>query len=248
MIPPIDPKQVRINMAKLGSMNTSVNRRRYVAPSREAAAARTRDRILSAARALFAAYGYDGTAVAEIASRAGVSVDTVYAAVGRKPDLIRQLVDQILGEGRGAVPAEQRRYVQELRAAETGESKIGIYARALGRLMPDVAPLLLALRDAGTNDPECERVWSQLVERRAANMLLFAADLRATGEARVDLDDQTVADVVWATNSPEYFTLLRSRGWSSERYAAHLADLWCRHLLESSPAANRHRQNAVHHQ
>lgn len=219
-------------MAKLGSMSSPVNRRRYVAPQRAAAAARTRDAILSAARELFSARGYDGTAVTEIARRARVSVDTVYAAVGRKPELIRQVIDQILGEGRGPVPAEQRGYVEEIRAAATGEDKIAVYARALGRLMPDVAPLLLALRDAGANDPTCRLVWTEIGERRATNMRLFAADLRATGQVRHDLDDQVVADVVWATNSPEYFTLLRSRGWSPARYADHLTDLWCRQLLE----------------
>ena len=61
--------------------------------------------------------------------------------------------------------------------------------------------------------------------RRAGNMLLFAADLRATG-LRPDLDDRAVADVVWATNSPQYFALLRARGWSPAAYAEHLADLW----------------------
>lgn len=62
-------------------------------------------------------------------------------------------------------------------------------------------------------------------------MRLLAADLRATGELREDLDDDAVADVVWATNSPEYFLLLASRGWTSRQYAEHLTDLWVRFLL-----------------
>ena len=62
-------------------------------------------------------------------------------------------------------------------------------------------------------------------------MLLFAADLRATGELRDDLTDREVADLVWSTNSPEYWQLLQSRGWSQQRYAQLLADLWHRLLL-----------------
>jgi hypothetical protein len=35
---------------------------------------------------------------------------------------------------------------------------------------------------------------------------------------------------VWSTNGPEYYLLLRSRGWTAKRYAELLADL-CRRLL-----------------
>jgi hypothetical protein len=62
-------------------------------------------------------------------------------------------------------------------------------------------------------------------------MRLFAAELRATGRLREDLTDDEVTDIVWTTNSVEYYSLLRSRGWSAERYADHLRDLWTRVLL-----------------
>ncbi len=74
--------------------------------------------------------------------------------------------------------------------------------------------------------------WARLDQRRAHNMLLFAHDLRTTGELRADLDDQTVADMVWSTNSVEYFALLARRGWTPERFATHLEDLWTRSLLD----------------
>jgi hypothetical protein len=49
---------------------------------------------------------------------------------------------------------------------------------------------------------------------------------------RADLRPAELADVVWAMNSPEYFLLLRSRGWGARRYARHLDDAWRRLLLE----------------
>jgi hypothetical protein len=77
-----------------------------------------------------------------------------------------------------------------------------------------------------------------MLEQRGANVLLLARDLRATGELRADLTDQEVADIVGSTNSVEYYLLLASRGWTPERYARLLADLWCRTLLGPvSPAA-----------
>jgi AcrR family transcriptional regulator len=209
----------------------SVNRRRYDATRRREAADRTRGRILEAAGTLFREQGYEPTTVARIARRAEVSVDTVYASVGRKPQLVRMVIDDLLGEGRGPVQAEQREYVERIRAAEGAVAKLATYAAALARLHPQVAPLVEALRDAGRGDEECRRAWHELVERRASNMRAFAADLRSTGDVRDDLDDVAVGDIVWATNSPEYFLLLASRGWSPDRYREHLVDLWSRLLL-----------------
>ena len=105
---------------------------------------------------------------------------------------------------------------------------------ALGRLLPRVAPLSIALRDAGLTDPECRRVWESIDQRRAANMRLMARDLRETGDVRDDLSDDDVADLLWSTNSPAYFTMLAERGWTSERYADLVADIWTRTLLRSA--------------
>jgi hypothetical protein len=47
-----------------------------------------------------------------------------------------------------------------------------------------------------------------------------------------DLDTDEVADIVWSMNSAEYFMLLvRERGWPPDRFAAWLADAWCRLFL-----------------
>lgn len=58
----------------------------------------TRATILAAARRHFARSGYAGTSLKDIASEAGVSVQTVYDSVGPKPALVRALNDQIDGE------------------------------------------------------------------------------------------------------------------------------------------------------
>ena len=79
-------------------------------------------------------------------------------------------------------------------------------------------------------------VYAEITERRAANMRLFAAELRATGELRPDLTDGEVGDIVWAMNSADYYALLVDhRGWTPERYGGHLADAWRRMLLAGAP-------------
>ncbi len=215
-------------------MSGPVNRRRYHSPRRAAAAERTRAAIIESARELLLRDGYDRTSVSAIAERARVSVDTIYAAVGGKPLLVRAVVDDVLGEGRGEVPAERRGYVEAVRGAQSARDKLAVYAQALGRLQPHLSPLIEALRQAGLRDDGCREAWSSLGERRARNMRALAADLRATGELRADLDDDAVGDIIWATNSPEYYLLLASRGWSPQRYAAHLEDLWACLLLTAA--------------
>jgi AcrR family transcriptional regulator len=206
-------------------------RRAYDASRRRAAAERTRLAIVTASRDLFAEGGYAATSVQAVAGRAGVSIDTVYASVGRKPQLLLAVHDMALAERSAPVPAEQRDYVRAVREAPTAEAKLRTYAAAMARVLPRTVPIMAALREAGATEPECAALHDELSERRATNMRLLAADLRATGELRTDLDDDQVADLVWSLNSPEWFRLVTGRGRSPEEYAGLLADILVRTLL-----------------
>jgi AcrR family transcriptional regulator len=208
-------------------------KRPYRSPRRARQAAETRRAVLAAARALLVEKGWAATTVAAIARHAGVSVDTVYASVGRKPAVLRELVETALSGTDEPVPGEQRDYVQRVRAAPRATDKLRLYAEGLAALQQRLAPIFLALRDAAATDPDCAALWTEIAERRRANMLLFAADLRATGELRADLTDEHVADVVWSMNAAEYWVLLvHERGWTPERFAEYLTDSWSRYLCE----------------
>jgi AcrR family transcriptional regulator len=188
--------------------------------------------VLAAARELFVEKGYVATTVAQIAGRARVSVDTVYATVGRKPALLRELVETAISGTDRAVPALQRDYVTRMRAAGTAREAITIYADAITAIHKRMAPVFLALRDAATGDPECANLWTEIADRRARNMRLMAVDLRATGELRDDLSNDQIADIIWSMNSAEYWDLLvRERSWTPEQFALWLTDAWARLLL-----------------
>jgi AcrR family transcriptional regulator len=212
-------------------MPGDVKTRSYRSAVRADRATATRRLILAAAREHFVRDGYAATTVSAIAATARVSVDTLYASVGRRPQLMLAVIDMTLGDSPDALAAEQRGYVQQIRAAPTAREKIAVYVAALGDLLSKVAPLQDALHRAGESDEACASAERSLVERRASNMRLFAADLRATGELRDDLTDDDVADLVWATNSVEFLTLLRQRQWSPARFSGMLEDLWIRLLL-----------------
>jgi AcrR family transcriptional regulator len=168
-----------------------------------------------------------------IASAAGTSIDTVYELVGRKPVLLRELIEQALSGTDHAVVGEERSHVIAMRAETDPAVKLAIYAQAITETHRRLAPLFLALHDASSTEVEARGVWEEISRRRAANMRKLALDLRSTGRLRSDLTDADVADIIWATNSPEVYVLLtHDRGWSPDRYQDWLADGWRRLLLE----------------
>jgi AcrR family transcriptional regulator len=213
-------------------VHEEVKRRRYDATSRRAHSVETRRRIINAARELMVADGYRVTTVAAIAARAGVNVDTVYELVGRKPLLLREIIEQAISGTDHVVPAEERDYVQAITAEPDPATKLDIYAQAVCRIQERMAPLVVALRDASSTEPEAEQVWREISERRAANMRQLVRDLRDAGGLRADRSVEQAADAVWVLNSSEvYLMLTAERGWTSSQVEAWLADTWCRILL-----------------
>jgi AcrR family transcriptional regulator len=218
-------------------VKTAPRRRSYDASRRKEAADQTRRGIVAAARALFLARGYAATTMAAIAESAGVALDTVYASVGPKPALFRHLVETAISGLDQPVAAEERDYVRQVRAEPNARQKLVLYARAHRLIQERLAPLFAVLREAAPTHPELAALWEEISQRRAANMRLFAADLATTGSLRGDLSLEEAADVIWATNSPEFYLLLtRERGWDPERVERWLADSWVRLLLEGGRA------------
>ncbi len=215
-------------------------RRPYRAPGRQAAALATRRAILAAGRRLLIKRGYNAMTMERVASEAGVALDTVYAAVGPKPTLIKLLVEAAVSGTDRAVPAEERDYVRSIHAARSAAEKLAIYAGALRAIHPRLAPLVRALRDAAPVHAELARLWRAISDRRRRNMSIFAGELAATGEVRSGLAEEEIADVLWTLSAPEVYVLLvDERGWSPERFELWLADAWRRLLLATSGRAGR---------
>jgi AcrR family transcriptional regulator len=205
-------------------------KRHYDATRRRQAAARTRTVILDAARELFTERGYAATSMTAIADRAGVALDTVYASAGRKPELARLLIETAISGTDQAIPAEQRDYVRAIQAAPDAGTKIAIYAAAIAAIAPRLALVLGIIQQAAHDEPGLAALWTQIADRRAANMRQFVADLAAVAPLRLDPDQ--AADIVWATNAAEMYQLLvGQRGWSPQRYEHFLADTWHRLLI-----------------
>jgi len=212
-----------------------VKGRVYDNAARQTQSAETRQRVLNAAHQMIVKRGYRKTTVADIALEAGVHIDTVYALVGRKPVLLRELIEQAVSGTDRAVTPEERNYVKAILAEPDPARKLAIYARAVRHIQARMAPLFLALRDASATEPEAGVVWREISDRRAKNMRDLVRNLKAADGLRDDLSIDEAADTIWATNSSELYVLLTvERGWSADRYERWLADTWCRLLLRNT--------------
>jgi AcrR family transcriptional regulator len=213
-------------------MTGTAKRQSYDSSARKEAAQATRRAIFESARRLFLEQGYAGTTMAAIARGAGIALDTVYAAVGRKPTLFRLLVEAAISGRDEAVAAEQRDYVRAIRAESDAARKLQIYAAALRAIQPRLAPLFRVLQAAAPLDADLNAMWQEIAQRRAANMRLLAKELAATGRLQAGLSVAKAADIIWSMNSPEFYLLLvEERGWSPEEFESWLAEAWTRLLL-----------------
>jgi AcrR family transcriptional regulator len=216
----------------MGAMARQVKKRTYDNSTRLEQSNETRQAIFDAARFELLERGYRASTVANIARRAGVHVDTVYALVGRKPVLLRELIEHAISGTNEPIPAERRDYVAAIRAEPDPRGKLAIYARATREVQARLAPLLVALRDASTTEPEARAVWEEISERRATNMRELVKELKSVGGIRAGLSIAEAADTIWVTNSAEVYVLLTAeRGWTPDRYERWLLDTWSRLLL-----------------
>jgi hypothetical protein len=78
------------------------------------------------------------------------------------------------------------------------------------------SPIWAVVLEAAPGDAELVSLIHELNERHICNMRLFVEHLAAAGCLRPGLSI-LAADVVWATNSPEFYSLLvRGRGWNGD--------------------------------
>lgn len=218
-------------------VTTPVNgTRKYRSTVRAAQAESTRHQLLTAAWTLFTEQGYAATTVTQVAAAAGTSVDTLYASIGRKPVLMRAVVESAISGTDEAIPALQRDYVKRVRAAQDAATKLELYASSIAAISPRTAPIFQALRDAARTDADCAALDAEISTRRATNMRSFAGELLETGQLRPELTDDRVGDIIWATAGAEHYTqLVVGRGWSADQFGDYLLELWSSLFLAAHP-------------
>ena len=208
-------------------------RRRYESPRRAAQAAQTRRDIVTAAGLLFRERGY-GVPLADVASQAGVVVETIYRIFGTKVALFRAAVEALLagGAGRAEIPVEERPAIRAMLEEPDPRKQVAAFAATQPGVHRRAGPILRALRDARGTDQELARLWDELEAWRLEGQGRFVRMLAGRGALRLGLTVDAGIDILWTMCSlAVYDSFVLGRGWDDERYQAWLTDALARELL-----------------
>jgi AcrR family transcriptional regulator len=209
-------------------------RRRYESPRRRDQARATRGAVLEAARLLFIERGYAATTITAIAERADVSPETVYALFAGKRGLLKELLDVAIAGDDDAPPVLDQGWVDDLRHEPDVGRRLRMLAKRGTEILGRRAAVDDVLRGAASADPEVARLWRRTrIERfEGQRELLGLAVAGAAARLRIDLD--TGAAIVYAIGSPEaYLALVNDRGWTPRQFEEWYGDALERMLLNS---------------
>jgi AcrR family transcriptional regulator len=209
-------------------------RRRYDSSRRREQAAGTRRDILEAARQLFEAQGYTATSMAAVATRAGVSLKTVYLAFETKRGLFLALWHLLLRGDEEPVPVGERPWFREVIDEPDPRRQIGLAAHASRNVKERAGRLLEVLRDAAPAEPELADLWNRIQTEFYDNQRSIVESLAAKGALRPDLDVDRATDILWSLNHPSVYSLLaHERGWTADDFESWLAETLASQLLAS---------------
>jgi AcrR family transcriptional regulator len=207
--------------------------RPYDGSGRRARAAAARREVLAVAHDLFVANGYAATTIGAIATAAGVSQPTIYAAFGTKAGVLERCIDVALAGDMAEVPVADRPLARWVYDTEDPVELLGRYATMMGVLAKRAAAIYSVLVDAADSEPDLRQLVTgfERQRHRAAGMVIDAVvahDALASGRRAADAQD-----AVWLLNDPTVYTkLIGQRGWSHARYVAWARDNLIKQLLE----------------
>jgi AcrR family transcriptional regulator len=211
-----------------------------------ASRAETRRRLLQAAEAEFTERGYAAATVAKIATRAGVTVQTLYLAWGSKRALLRAYMEAALaGDDETSYPQARPDMIADvLDGALDDPAAIVRQIGVLYRQIAERAALGWQLyRDGAASDPEIAADWQALQALRHQTFSALIKRLPA-GSLRPGLTRASATDTAWAIASPDtYDMLVRIRGYTLDQYqkwvTTSLTSLLLRPAAESRSAADK---------
>jgi AcrR family transcriptional regulator len=211
--------------------------RRYISPRRQQTAQQTRRAVLAAAHGLFVERGYLATTVEQIAQRAGVSKPTVFASVGSKRTLLKQLRDLAMAGDEQPVPVAQRAWYQQALREPDPYRSLRLYARNVVDMLERSADLHEVLRSAAGGDPELAELWQASEDERRTGAGYVVDALLGKGPLKPGLDRDAAVDLLWVLTSTVSFQgLVRTRSWPRHKYEQWLGDTFCEQLLPPPPA------------
>jgi AcrR family transcriptional regulator len=194
---------------------------------RQRAARQTRQRIVTAAHELFLAQGYETTTIRQIAERADVAWQTVYAVFGNKVAILSTVFDVAVAGDDEPVRVMDRPFAQTIRATADPQEKARLHARHMRETYARIAGIVGVIEASAGTDPEIAALWRKLQDQRRYGMGLAAADIIEAARKQdrtILLPAEHAGDVMWFLTGPwAYRALVIDRGWSLDEYEEWMA-------------------------
>jgi AcrR family transcriptional regulator len=140
-----------------------------------------REAILDSASAEFAARGYEGARLADIATSAGLSPGAIYNHYRTKAELLMAVVQRSAGQA-----------LLRLLQGREKEHPVAMMARLLGQVTGE-APLMAELILASRRDPEAGAVLMAELSHAEQRIIDRVCSAQAGGQIDADLNPTTVA-------------------------------------------------------
>lgn len=210
----------------------TVKKRSYDMANRSRQAAETRRRIVEAAARLFLRDGYAATSINAIAAEAGVAVQTVYASLRTKRDILETVLQLTVRGAEEEVPVTAASRWRQMERAADPRQKLAMFARIHREICEREAGLFAVLETAAAVDPDIEPLLRDKERFRYQDQARVARSLGRRGQLRTGLSVRKASDIIWALASERvYLALVHDRGWSLGEYEEWLTDQLAQALL-----------------
>jgi len=207
-------------------------KRPYHAPQRAAAAVRTRETIVTAAKDAFERLGWSGTTMRGIADQAGVSVKTVEALYRTKVELLKQVIDYAIAGDLRPIPVLGRESVEDMQAAPDAATMLDLHAHHARAISGRAAHVLWVAEQAAPAHPDVAKLWAQNNDNRRIGAGWTATTLLAKPGLPSHISQRYAEEVFWIAIDPAtYRSLTLGRGLSPAAFETWIRNFYGKMLL-----------------
>ncbi|MBK5288423.1 MAG: TetR/AcrR family transcriptional regulator [Acidimicrobiia bacterium] len=184
----------------------------------------TRGRIIAAAETEFAAHGYHGATVVDIATRAGVAPQTVYFTFNTKAKLMSAVIDHAVMGDEPQLP-ETTDWWSAMIAEPSSELALGHFVRGAGPLLARASLMSEILRAAALTDDEV-RETHEIHERMRRDAYRKVVEiLSEKAPLKAGLTTETATDILFVILGDSLYQLMTTQlGWTHDRLIEWLDD------------------------
>jgi len=207
-------------------------KRPYHAPQRAAAAARTREAVVAAAKDAFERLGWSGTTMGGIADQAGVSVKTVEALYRTKAELLKQVIDYAIAGDLRPIPVLGRESVEAMQAAPDAATMLALHAHHARAISARAALVLWVAEQAAPAHQDVAKLWAQNNDNRRTGARWTATTLLAKPGLPPHISQRYAEEVFWIAIDPAtYRSLTLGRGLSPASFETWIRNFYGKMLL-----------------